>query len=124
MAVSYIKKGFIKQHLVRYKGDTWPDSFKLWTDNTKQTPLNLTGATFMMTVDSLYAPQDSATQAFTIAGAIDATSGDVEFTPTAANTTTDTGPGTFYYDVVMSQNSKVLTIAAGKYVVKEDISNS
>lgn len=121
MTASYIKKGFSKQTLVRYKGDTYPDSFRLWSDNTKQTPLDITEShTFVMTVaENLEA---ATVPSFTVNGTIvsPGTAGEVAFAPLAANTN-DNDAGTYYYNVLMSAPSGDLTIAAGKYVIVEDI---
>lgn len=121
MTASYIKKGFSKQTLVRYKGDTYPDSFRLWSDNTKQTPLDITSDhTFVMTVASDL--EAGTVAAFSVNGQIvvPGTSGEVAFAPSAENTNTPAA-GTYYYNVLMTAPSGQLTIAAGKYVIVEDI---
>lgn len=121
MTASYIKKGFSKQTLVRYKGDTYPDSFRLWSDNTKQTPLDISADhSFTMTIAS---DQQAATvPSFNVTGTLvdSGSSGEVAFAPIASDTNTQNA-GTYYYNVLMSSPSGELTIAAGKYVIVEDI---
>jgi hypothetical protein len=103
----------------RKRGDTYADEFVLTSKKTKL-PINITGYTFLLTVDPEKAPLNSANNVFQLAGTIvDAAAGRVSFAPDA---TQSDRVGTFYYDVQMvDATGKKRTIAEGKYKLTQDI---
>ena len=79
-------------------------------------PVDLTGATAKLTVDSLQSPVGTATQIFELTGAVQApaTGGIIHFQPTTvqANQT----PGSYFYDVqVILADGTRRTIATGDW---------
>ena len=107
--------------LTRKRGDTWPDEITV-RDVATGVPLDITGCTFLMTLDTLKAPSDSATNLYQLTGVIvDAAAGRVDFAPTALQA--DQIPKTYYYDIQMTDAlSRKLTVALDKYKYEQDIS--
>lgn len=103
----------------RRRGDTYADEFTIRTKRTK-TPINLTGYTFLMTVDSREFPSDISTQQFQMTGTIiNAVQGRVEFAPTEEQANR---VGNFFYDVqIVDGLGRKRTIAAGPYDMIQDI---
>lgn len=103
----------------RKRGDDYADVFTLSSKKTKL-PINITGYSFLLTVDPDKAPVDSTNNLFKLTGEIiDAAGGKVGFAPTAVQADRI---GSFYYDVQMIDASgKKRTIAEGKYKFIQDI---
>lgn len=105
--------------LERMRGDTYADEFTIKNKKTKQA-IDITGYSFLMTVDSTKEPVDETTQAYQIAGTIiDGPAGRVEFAP--SSTQTDR-VGNYYYDVQMVDSAgRKRTIIKAKYKFTQDI---
>ena len=107
--------------LCRRRGDSFADEFVLFTDAAKTTPLDITGFSFLLTVDPEESPSDATNNLFTVTGTItDAVNGKVEFAPTAVQT--DVTPQTYFYDIQMTDGGgKIRTIVVGDYDITQDI---
>lgn len=106
--------------ITRKRGDTYADEFMLKSKKTGL-PLNITGCTFLLTVDPSAAPVDASLNKYQLTGVIvgAGTDGRVSFAPSdlQANLL-----GKFYYDVQMIDTSlKKRTIDSGKYAYTQDI---
>ena len=112
----------VGEALERKRGDTAPDVINV-TDLAGN-PLNVTGFTFQMTINTDKRPTDVTNQVAQIAGTIsDAANGVVEFIWSAANA--DQTPGTYYYDIEqVDASGLVKTIAKQKYVIYQDITKT
>lgn len=106
--------------ITRKRGDTYADVFTIKSAATG-TAIDLTGYTFVLTVDPDKAPVDSANNLYQLTGVLtDAANGTVEFAPTAIQANQ---VGTFYYDVQMLDPlGRKRTITGGKYKYEQDIS--
>lgn len=109
-----------KVNLERKRGDSYGDEFTI-SSTTTGAIVDITGYTFLMTVDPSADPEDSTTNLFQVAGNItSALFGKVEFAPTAEQT--DLPAATYYHDVQMTDGSgRKRTIAFGKYTITQDI---
>lgn len=105
--------------ITRKRGDTYADEFVL-TSKTTRLPINLTGYTFLLTVDPEKAPTGTTNNLYQLSGTIlDAAAGRVEFAPSA---TQADHVGTYYYDVQMVDGTgRKRTVVAGKYKYEQDI---
>ena len=105
--------------ITRYRGDTAPDRFTV-TD-TDGTALNVTGYSFIMTIDERLNPPDETTQIAQITGdLVTPSSGIIEFAPTSGDA--DQEPGTYYYDIQMTDgDGKLTTLAKDEYIFTQDI---
>lgn len=105
--------------IIRYRGDTVADEFTIKDANG--VVVNITGFSFIMSVNSLRAPPDISTQLFTTPGVLtNPTAGVVEFRPTVLQATQ--APGKYYFDVQMTDaGGKIQTLAVGTYTFKQDI---
>lgn len=105
--------------ITRYRGDTVADEFTI--KDADAVVVDITGCSFIMTLDTLKTPPDNTTKVYEMTGTItNATGGVVEFSPTSlqANQT----PGKFYFDIQMTDaGGKVQTIMVGTYIYKQDI---
>jgi len=83
---------------------------------------NITGFSFIMTVDTDLSPIDITSNLFSVTGVItDAPNGKVEFSP--LDTDTDLSEDTYYYDIQMTDAStKKRTIIKAKFKIIQDIS--
>lgn len=106
--------------ITRKRGDTYGETITI-TDSSG-VAINITGYTFVLTVDPEMAPTSAANNLFSITGTIlSAVAGTVEFAPSAlqANQT----PKTYYYDIQMTDASgRTRTIALDQWIVIQDIS--
>lgn len=91
--------------ICRVRGDTTAILFEVRSGGS---PVNISGATFTLTVDSQSAPDDPSTTAqFTITGSIeDAPNGLVSFTPNSSQA--DLAAGTYYYDIKYVDSGSVV----------------
>lgn len=101
----------------RKRGDTYPIEIAVTSNGA---PLNVSGASFVLTVDPSKAPTDDTTKLFSLTGVItDAPAGKVSFTPSALEAD---HVGKFFHDIQMTDGSGAKrTIASGKYVLTQDI---
>ncbi len=106
--------------ITRKRGDTYANQIKVMSKSSN-TAVDITGYSFVMTVDPSNAPTSSANNLFQITGVIDdATGGLVSFAPSALQA--DQTVGRYYYDIQMTDNSgAVRTIQTGAYIFEQDI---
>lgn len=111
--------GPIKHDVKRTRGDTYPLALTLKDKNGAA--IDITGFTFVLTVDPSETPADDTANLFQIAGVItDGPGGAVSFTPTTGNA--DQVPATYYYDIQMTDTgSQIRTIMKGQWEVIQDI---
>ena len=108
-------------NLCRTRGDTFPFTISIEVD---ELPLDITGFTIVLTVDTLEDPPNSATQVFQASGVVtNGPLGQVTFsltTPQAATT-----PGDYFYDMQYTDlSSKIRTFAKGTWTVIQDITKT
>lgn len=103
----------------RYRGDTVPD--QITVVDTAGVAVNVTGYSFLLTVNKNKDPSSTAGQLFQVAGVIiSGPAGTVKFTPSAVQT--DQTPGKYYYDIQMTDGGGLIrTIISGNYVIKQDV---
>lgn len=108
--------------ITRKRGDTYPDVIIVRNVSTGL-PVNIAGATFALTLDTLKAPADALTNVYSLVGTIvDAAAGTVSFAPSAAQAD---HLGTFYYDVQMvGADGFKRTLGLDKYIYTQDITKS
>ena len=110
----------ILEDILWMRGDSYPLPMVVSSKATKQI-IDITGYTFVLTVDENQDPEDDTTQVFSVDGVIeDALGGKVSFTP--SETDTDFAKGGYYYDIQMvdtSGNKK--TIIKAKWKHDQDI---
>jgi hypothetical protein len=106
-------------NIERKRGDTYANE---WVIKSRSTglPVNITGYSFLLTVDPSPGPGGSATNLFQIVGNIvDAAAGRVEFAPSALQAD---NIGSFFYDVQMIDGAaRKRTFDSGTYLLKQDI---
>ena len=104
--------------ITRYRGDTVPDQFTL-TD-ADENPVDITGYTFTMTVDTLKTPPDNTTLVYQLTGTItNAAAGEFEFAPSAVQADLT---GNYWYDIQMVDGGGAIqTLVKDKYVYTQDI---
>ena len=102
----------------RTRGDTFP--FVLTVVDTDGDAVDITGASFLLTVDLLENPTDASQKLFQVAGVLVVpASGTVRFTLTEPNS--DQPPLTYYYYIQMTDAAAaVRTISKGEWVVSQD----
>ena len=105
--------------LCRRRGDSFADKFII--KDAAGVPINITGYSFLLTVDISPAPIDSANNLFQLVGTItDAVNGAVEFAPTPAQA--DQTPSTYFHDIQQTDaGSLIRTIAVGNYIITQDV---
>lgn len=118
--------------LIIYRGDSYPITAiirvgqitGLWNSEIPEpVPVNLAGATVIMTVSYNVSPDDDSCKLFSINGVIDPdpASGKVVFTPTSENT--NLPAKTYYYDIqYIDANGNIRTIIKSKLIIVQDIS--
>lgn len=101
------------------RGDTYGLVFTI--KDSSGTAIDITGYSFLMTVDPSSEPTDADENLFQISGTItDASAGQVTFTPSSANT--DQTPGVYRYDIQMTTTgSEIRTIVVGTFEIIQDI---
>lgn len=102
----------------RKRGDTYPIEILVVDD--AGAVVNITGATFLFTVDPEKDPATSTNNKFQLSGVItNAAGGAVEFRPSAANVNL---LGTFYHDIQMTDSGGFIsTLNKGKFKLVQDI---
>lgn len=105
----------------RYRGDTAVDSFIV--KNADGTVRNVTDHTFLLTIDEKLNPTSAATQVAQIpATIVDGPNGEIEFQPEDGSFDFDIDPGTYYYDIQMTDSGgRVVTLVKDEYLVLQDI---
>lgn len=109
--------------LKRERGDTFPDRFAIKKESDGL-PLDITGYSFLLTVDPEKYPIDNSNNLFQITGVIvDAANGIVEFAPSAVQA--DQTPNVYYYDAQLTdQSGRIRTFDRGKYKIIQDITKN
>lgn len=104
--------------ITRFRGDTAPDTGAATLDGVA---LDVTGCSFILTVDPAKAPTSAATNLFSLPGTlVNSATGEIKFPIT--ETQSDQTPGTYYYDIQMTDSAGLTrTIALDKYIIKQDI---
>ena len=102
----------------RVRGDTYP--FVLSIQDAAGAPIDVTGFSFLLTVDPSDEPADATNNLFQLVGAIiDAANGKVQFTPTTLDAD---HVGEFFHDVQQTDGTGAIrTIAKGPYNLSQDI---
>ena len=103
----------------RTRGDTYPDQIQVLSDATSD-PVDITGYSFLFTLDTDKAPTDSSTNVYQLTGNIvDAANGKVEFSPSAVQADLI---GKYFFDIQMTDTAgKIRTIDKDKYTYTQDI---
>ena len=98
--------------LERRRGDTYADEFQILSENTGAV-IDITGYTFLLTVDPEKKPSDATNNLFELTGTItDAATGLVEFAPNATQTDE---VGTYFYDAQLTDTAgRIRTFNSGK----------
>jgi hypothetical protein len=101
----------------RKRGDTWPIEI---TVNADSVPLDVTGTSFILTVDPSKAPTSNTTNLFQLNGVVtNGPNGRVAFTPTPSQVDR---VGKFFYDIQMTDGTGAKrTVAEGKFILTQDI---
>lgn len=105
------------------RGDSYPLGIRLKDKATKEY-VNITGYSFLLTVDPSKTPIDSANNIFQVIGEVDEDQvnniGRVSFTP--SETDTD-NVGKFYYDIqyIDTQGHKKTFVKGFKFTIGQDI---
>lgn len=114
----------VEANLSRIRGDTTPFTVTITTDGV--TTIDVTGYYFVMTADPSNAPTNSDNNLFQLtspSGGItlsDPTNGVITVTLTTG--AADQTPGSYYYDLQMTDGSaNITTILKGTYEVIQDI---
>lgn len=105
--------------ITRKRGDTYADEFTIKSASTKL-PINITGYTFLLTLDPEKSPATADNNVYQLVGTIlDAAAGRVEFAPSALQADL---VGSYFYDVQMIDGAgRKRTIITGKYRYVQDI---
>jgi hypothetical protein len=110
-----------QENICLKRGDT-PVTRISMTDPADGSVLDITGYTFVMTVDTDPAPSNSTTNIFqlSVGPIVDGSSGIVSLQP--STTDTDLAPGVYFYDIQMLTTlPSVRTIFEGEYEIEQDI---
>lgn len=104
-----------------YRGDSYRLPITLL--NKAGGALNLTGSSFLFTVNSNERPSDTSTQMFQVIGVVDdPLTGEVYFIPTEDQT--NIASGTYYYDIQMAQGTNRRTLSKNKFKILQDITKA
>lgn len=106
-----------------YRGDDYPLEMT-FKDKATQEAIDLTGYSFIMTIDTLKKPPDATTKVFDITGVVDpdqvTNAGKVSFTPTDVQT--DIDPKGYFYDIQMTDaGGHKRTVVKYKFTILQDI---
>ena len=101
------------------RGDTVPWTFTV--RDSAGSPVDITGFSFLLTVDPSDEPGSSTNNLFSLSGTItDALNGVVQFSMTAGQA--DQTPNEYFYDLQMTDGTAAIrTIAKGVFEFKQDI---
>jgi len=112
-----------------YRGDAYPMSLTIKDNSTTPSvAIDLTGYTFLFTVNTEKDPTDETNQLFQIVGVVDpdqvTNKGKVSFTPVIADTAT-ADIATYYYDIELSYSASTpRTIKKAKFKIIQDITKT
>lgn len=106
--------------ITRKRGDTYPIVF---TVSVNGVPADITGCTFLLTVDPSKAPLDNTANICQIVGVItNPTGGIVSFSPSPANVNF---VGKYYYDIQITDAlGKIRTLVMAKFTLVQDITKA
>jgi len=107
--------------LCRKRGDTFADVFQVKINGVA---VNVTGDTFLLTVDPEPEPATAANNLFQLVGIlVTPASGIISFAPSALQA--DQTPDTYFYDIEWTRTGsgagEVITILSGAYAFNQDI---
>lgn len=106
----------------RERGDTFPLVFRLNDGAEPPLPIDISGWTFVFTLDPSDAPEDASGNVWSLVGTItDAPGGVAEFAPSALQA--DIAPGTYFWDLEATiPGGGIRTVARGTLPIRQDIS--
>lgn len=104
----------------RTKGDTY--AIVLNVKDSAGAAIDVTGYTFLLSVDPSPDPSDDTTREFQLTGTIvDGPNGQISFAPNTSQAN-QLEPGTYFYDIEqVDGSSAVRTIAKGQYIILPQI---
>lgn len=107
--------------ITRVRGDTFPLDFQISVTGGS---LDVTGMTFLLTVDPSPDPVNATNNLFELTGTIvDAPNGKIRFSISLVQA--DQTPSEYYYDLQLKDTLGLLrTIAKGKWTVVQDITKA
>lgn len=107
--------------ITRFRGDTVPIAGVV---NLNDLPLNVTGCSFVLTVDPSKTPADATSNLFSLTGTlVTPLTGEITFPITAEQA--DQTPATYYYDIqLVDALGHKKTIALDKFVIRQDITKA
>ena len=112
--------------IARKRGDTAPDKLFILDPEVPGSPLDITGFSFQMTVNTEQDPDPVGppivgVELVTIAGTItDGPNGEVEFPWSPGDA--DQTPEDYFYDVQQTDTAgRILTIAKERYIIQQDL---
>lgn len=107
--------------LTKFRGDTKPIAFKLWSDQAAGLALDITDYAFKLTVDPEEEPVDDTANILSLDGVITSVSdGEFQFEPTALDM--DITPGEYYYDLEITDPAgNIETQFVKKFTIVQDI---
>ncbi len=105
--------------ICRSRGDNFPFQFTI--QDSAGVAIDITGFSFLMTVDPEPDPSDALNNLFQLTGTIvDGPNGRVDFEPTTVDM--DQTPDTYFYDVQMIDvGLAVRTAVKGEFEIQQDI---
>jgi len=103
----------------RHRGDTF--SIQIAIKDSVAAAIDVTGFSFLLTVDPSATPTAAGTNIYQLIGVLDdAVNGLVSFAPDATDALS--APGNYFYDIQQTDAaSKIRTIAKGKWTILQDI---
>ncbi len=103
----------------RVRGDTDAERFTITSDGS--TPIDITGGSFLLTVDPSESPADNSNNLYQLTGIIsDGPNGKVNFAPDGTQAQAD--PGNYFYDIQWTDSGgTVKTILKGSWEIQQDI---
>jgi hypothetical protein len=106
-----------------FRGDDWPMTITV-VDQTTKVPVDITGFSFVLTVNSEQNPTDTTHQTFTVTGVIvSGAEGRVSFTPTTVQT--NITAQVYYYDIQMVDGGgHRKTVVKDTFTITQDIGKS
>lgn len=111
-----------EHNFCRVRGDTEAESITVTTDGS--TAIDITGDSFLLTVDPSPDPADDTANIYQIAGVIvDGPNGIVSFSPSALQAAA--APNTYFYDIQWTRtgsgSGSVKTILKGQWEIQQDV---
>lgn len=105
------------------RGDSFQSRFNI-VEADGATAQDITGWSYILTVNTEKNPADTTNQQFQVTGVIeDAPGGVVGFSPTAVNT--DITPGKYWYDIQQTDGAGgIRTIVKDRFIIEQDITKS